>query len=542
MADPMESLATALALFVGWINKNIKSVSRLKQTTKRMLLLGLATGVSTLVGMLLQREAQSRQKILVIEAAVTEVYTEFWNRNKRRINNNNNNNNNNKKRRVCRHDHARAWMCIQQDYLGPEPIFLDKQFEEVYRLTKSAVEKLITACCKYQPGYFGRNRADATGKSAIRVECKVLGILKCVAFGCSGVAFRDYHQMARNTFSENLKAFFRAILADPELSERYLRAPTREDATRVVALHKKKHKVNGLLGGIDCFHWMWKNCPVGQQCHYKNGKNKMSSVVLEAMVDYNTWFWHASFGHPGTNNDINVWDVSDLQKQFLSNEFNDTVDFDFEIDGKKFNKLWCLVDGIYPPISRFVKTIPVPVGETMKKFVKWQESARKDVERAFGIIVRKFQVLARPVEYWFVDDIKDQMYGCILMHNMMVEERMLRNERESENMYAVSPLQEASIKEAVVAAAAKKKPKTTASGLEEHVRSNLGLRPPPEYIETQVDVQIERWKALHNEKEHIRLQTAVMNHLARDFITYKEKKKKGLQKQHEGIQQGVDPA
>ena len=211
MADPIEELATALALFVGWINKNIKSVSTLKQTTKRMLLLGLATGVSTLVGMLLQREAQSRQKIAVIEAAVTEVYTEFWNRNKRRINdNNNNNNNNNKKRRVCRHDHARAWMCIQQDYLGPEPIFLDKQFEEVYRLTKSAVEKLITACCKYQPGYFGRNRSDATGKSAIRVECKVLGILKCVAFGCSGVAFRDYHQMARNTFSENLKAFFRA--------------------------------------------------------------------------------------------------------------------------------------------------------------------------------------------------------------------------------------------------------------------------------------------------------------------------------------------
>ena len=279
------------------------------------------------------------------------MYTEFWDNNSRHKRKRKADGVAKKKRRACKHDHERAWMCIQQDYLGPSPVFTDKQFEEVYRLTKGSVEKLINACCTYEPGYFGVDRKDACGKPAIHVECKVLGILKCIAFGCSGVAFHDYHQMARNIFTTNLKAFFRAILADPRLREKYLWAPTRTDAHRVVALHKKKHKVNGLLGGIDCLHLMWKNCPVGQQCHYKNGKNKFSSVVLEAMVNYNTWFCHASFGHAGTNNDIKIWDVSNLHKQFLSDEFNDNVDFAFEMDGEKFTKLWCLVDGIYPPIA-----------------------------------------------------------------------------------------------------------------------------------------------------------------------------------------------
>ena len=203
MDSPVESVATAMwCLFLGWIGRNAKLVARLEKESRRVILLVLAGGVTALVGVLLEQEAQAQQQRNFIEAAVTEVYTEFWNNNskKRRataaaegeiivINGK-------KKRRCCKHDHSRAWMCIQRDYLGLDPIFTDKQFEEVYRLTKGAVEKLINACCTYEPGYFFTDRFDCAGKRAIRVECKILGILKCVAFGCSGVAFRDYHQNA----------------------------------------------------------------------------------------------------------------------------------------------------------------------------------------------------------------------------------------------------------------------------------------------------------------------------------------------------------
>ena len=43
-----------------------------------------------------------------------------------------------------------------------------------------------------------------------------------------------------------------------------------------------------------------------------------------------------------------------------------------------------LADGIYPNWSTFVKTILCPQGFKKKHFAKTQESALKDVERAFG--------------------------------------------------------------------------------------------------------------------------------------------------------------
>ena len=44
-----------------------------------------------------------------------------------------------------------------------------------------------------------------------------------------------------------------------------------------------------------------------------------------------------------------------LLKAMLSGDFEE-LDFEFEIDGEYFNKLWFLTDGIYPGLSRFVKT------------------------------------------------------------------------------------------------------------------------------------------------------------------------------------------
>jgi hypothetical protein len=41
------------------------------------------------------------------------------------------------------------------------------------------------------------------------------------------------------------------------------------------------------------------------------------SIVLEAVVDRNLCMWHASFGTPGTQNDIHIWDQLPLLKLFL---------------------------------------------------------------------------------------------------------------------------------------------------------------------------------------------------------------------------------
>ena len=175
---------------------------------------------------------------------------------------------------------------------------------------------------------------------------------------------------------------------------------TRSDARRLSALHEAIHGVVGMIGSLDCLHVGWKNCLVAWQGS-NTGKSGTPTIVLEALADHNLWFWHHSFGYPGSLNDINIWNRSCLLKAFLDGSFANDVNFKFRIgEDRVFHRLWVAVDGIYPELSRFVKTIQVPVGLKASRYARWQESARKDVERAFGVLQRKFHVLVRKMELW----------------------------------------------------------------------------------------------------------------------------------------------
>ena len=94
-------------------------------------------------------------------------------------------------------------------------------------------------------------------------------------------------------------------------------------------------------------------------------------------------------------------------KAFVDGSFARDVDFEFRIgDDRTFHRLWVMVDGIYPELSRFVKTLQEPVGHKASRYAKLQESAQKDVERAFGVLQRKFQVLVKRIELWYLGDIQ----------------------------------------------------------------------------------------------------------------------------------------
>jgi hypothetical protein len=67
-------------------------------------------------------------------------------------------------------------------------------------------------------------------------------------------------------------------------------------------------------------------------------------------------------------------------------------DFPFTIGGEQFEQLWMLVDGIYPQLSRFVKTISVPLGVVEALYSLWQEAKHKGIELFFGVFKKKFNV------------------------------------------------------------------------------------------------------------------------------------------------------
>ena len=62
-----------------------------------------------------------------------------------------------------------------------------------------------------------------------------------------------------------------------------------------------------MMGSLDVTKVHWKKCPTAWKGQFQ-GREKISSIGLEAVVNNNLWFWHAAFGFPGTLNDINIWE------------------------------------------------------------------------------------------------------------------------------------------------------------------------------------------------------------------------------------------
>lgn len=81
-----------------------------------------------------------------------------------------------------------------------------------------------------------------------------------------------------------------------------------------------------------------------------------------------------------------------------------------------------LGDGIYPEYATFVKTFTDPIDEKRKYYKKKQESARKDIERAFGVLKKRWKVISFPSRYWDKEKMHAVMYTCIILHNMILED------------------------------------------------------------------------------------------------------------------------
>ena len=92
------------------------------------------------------------------------------------------------------------------------------------------------------------------------------------------------------------------------------------------------------------------------------------------------------------------------------------------INGHEYRMRYYLADGIYPNWSTFIKTIPCPQGLKKKHFAKAQESARKDVERAFWVLQARFSIVRGPTRFWDEETLVDIMKACIIMHNMVIED------------------------------------------------------------------------------------------------------------------------
>ena len=126
----------------------------------------------------------------------------------------------------------------------------------------------------------------------------------------------------------------------------------------------------------------------------------------------------------GSLNYINVLDQSPV---FAALAEDRTTPINYIIRGHEYIMGYYLADKFYSNWSIFVKTIPKSLGAKRKYFTSKQESARKDVEQAFGVLQSCFTIVYGHVLYLDKETLANIMKTCIIMHNMIIEDEGAMN-------------------------------------------------------------------------------------------------------------------
>ncbi|XP_071729396.1 protein ALP1-like [Rutidosis leptorrhynchoides] len=315
---------------------------------------------------------------------------------------------------------------LYNDYFAESPNYPEKKFKRRFRMSRQLLLCIIKGISNYNshniPDYFlyFRERPDCTGRQSLTIYQKCTAAIRQMAYGTTPDMFDEYIKIGEKTDAQCLENFCQCVFH--LFAREYLRKPTADDIARLYNFHSQKHGLPGMLGSID-----WQ---------YTRGDQKGPSVMLEAVASQDLWICHAFFGMAGSNNDINVLNMSSL--------FNTIKDVSappspFEVNGHHYERGYYLGDGIYSDWAMLVKAPHNPIDEPRKKFKRFQESARKDIERAFGVLQGRFAMLKTPARTLDFNKIRRQMYACIVLHNMIQENNGFVITHREERMIARNP-------------------------------------------------------------------------------------------------------
>ncbi|XP_021771820.1 putative nuclease HARBI1 [Chenopodium quinoa] len=310
-------------------------------------------------------------------------------------------------------DREYADIQLYNDYFSPQPLYPDNMFRRRFRMRKNVFTRIVNKLSESDV-YF-QQRPDATGRLGASPLQKCTAAIRMLAYGTSADAVDGYLKIASSTAREGLAHFVEGVVA--QFGPKYLRRASTMDAEQLLR-ESYVRGFPGMMGSIDCMHWEWKNCPRAWKGMYQ-GRSKTATVILEAVASQDLWIWHAFFGTPGSCNDINVLQRSPVFSDICEGKAPEVT---FNVNGNTYNMGYYLTDGIYPKWATFIPAIKHPQTGKHKLFTKKQESYRKDVERAFGVLQARFAIIRQPSLAWSTEILLKIVMACIIMHNMIVED------------------------------------------------------------------------------------------------------------------------
>ncbi|XP_052621102.1 uncharacterized protein LOC128126941 [Lactuca sativa] len=259
-------------------------------------------------------------------------------------------------RTVVNRDRQAAHDLLVRDYFADNCLYNDDSFKRRFRLNKAIFLRISNALeSRYD---FFKQKPDARGRMGFSSIQKCAAALRYLGYGIAFDASDEYLKISERTAVECVDWF----------------------SACVYEVFTKNICVNLLNVILRDYIRLMKR---GMDFPFTRGDIGEPTIILEAVASQDLWIWHAFFGVAGSNNDLNVLGQSPLFNDIWTGK---APNMTFTVNGHAYKYGYYLGDGIYPDYSTLMKAYSVPRSEKAKLFTKKQESARKDIERTFGVL------------------------------------------------------------------------------------------------------------------------------------------------------------
>ena len=279
----------------------------------------------------------------------------------------------------------------------PFEYFNDVEFQKRYRLQKQTVMRLVN--------HIGQNIEPVTRRNqSITAINQILITLRFLATGSFYILLGDDMNVHKSTTCRIIKKVVPQIAA---LHDRYIFMP--RNAVEIAEIKTDFHSIAGfpsVIGCIDGTHVKIQS-PGGEHAErYRNRKHYFSYNV-QAVCNKHLRIMSIDARWPGSTHDSTVFSASSLNLRFIQGEYTNC---------------FLLADGAYQQKKFILTPILNPQNNAEERYNTAHIRTRNCIERCFGVLKRRFPVLALGFRTKQQTTLAAVVAAAVL-HNLAIEEK-----------------------------------------------------------------------------------------------------------------------
>ena len=263
---------------------------------------------------------------------------------------------------------------------------------------------------------------------SVRVPPRLLlmGSFKRIASGAHWETIAECAFVSRRALCRFFDNKFLPFFSEDDYYKKHVYYPTTTRELEVLERGYRALGVPGCIGSVDGVHMPWDAAPASHTHYFYNGRKGGATYASIVTVDSDCIIMHATDGGYGASNDISLMLGNEFHEKLKKEDVYTNFEYDILVENGDFKRVkgaYTICDGGFRTHSTTIATIHAPTAFEAR-WTERIESCRKDVERCFGHLKKRFQILRIPTSVRRFTTIIQTWRTCCVLHNILTRRRL----------------------------------------------------------------------------------------------------------------------